>query len=35
MRNPTDDEIAGCLVAIISDGVNRSLGCLRQRGPWT
>jgi hypothetical protein len=28
MRTPTDDEIAGCLIAIISDGFNRSLGAL-------
>ena len=32
MRNPTDDEIAGRLVAIISDGVNRSLGALEAAG---
>lgn len=28
MRNPTDDEIAGRLIEIISDGFNRSLGAL-------
>jgi hypothetical protein len=32
MRNPTDDEIAGRLVAIISDGFNRSLGALEAAG---
>jgi hypothetical protein len=28
MRNATDDEIAGRLVAILCDGFNRSLGAL-------
>ena len=32
MRNPTDEEIAGRLVAIISDGFNRSLGALASAG---
>jgi hypothetical protein len=32
MRNPTGDEIAGRLVAIISDGFNRSLGALERAG---
>ena len=32
MRNPTDEEIAGRLVAIISDGFNRSLGALDRAG---
>jgi hypothetical protein len=32
MRIPTDDEIAGGLVGIISDGFNRSLGALEAAG---
>ena len=32
MRDPTDDEIAGLLVGIISDGFNRSLGALVAAG---
>ena len=32
MKNPTDQEIAGLLVNIISDGFNRSLGALEQAG---
>jgi hypothetical protein len=32
MRNPTGDEIVGRLVAIISDGFNRSLGALERAG---
>lgn len=32
MRNPTDDEIAGRLIGIISDGFNRSLGALEAAG---
>lgn len=32
MRNPTDEEIAARLVAILSDGFNRSLGALVQAG---
>ena len=32
MKNPTDQEIAGRLVNIISDGFNRSLGALEQAG---
>ena len=32
MRNPTDDEIAGRLIAIISDGFNRSMGALERAG---
>jgi hypothetical protein len=28
MRSPTDDQIAGLLIGIISDGFNRSLGAL-------
>lgn len=32
MRDPTDEEITGQLIAIISDGFNRSLGSLRQIG---
>ena len=32
MNNPTDEEIAGRLVAIISDGFNRSIGALVQAG---
>lgn len=32
MRNPTDEEIANCLVGIISDGFNRSLGVLEDAG---
>jgi hypothetical protein len=32
MRNPTDDEIAGRLIGIISDGFNRSLGALVDAG---
>ncbi|MES2569327.1 MAG: hypothetical protein V4710_04650 [Verrucomicrobiota bacterium] len=32
MKNPTDQEIAGRLVAIISDGFNRSLNALEKAG---
>lgn len=32
MKNPTDQEIAGRLVGIISDGFNRSLGALARAG---
>jgi hypothetical protein len=32
MRNPTDEEIAGLLIGIISDGFNRSLGALKRAG---
>jgi hypothetical protein len=32
MKNPTDKEITGQLVNIISDGFNRSLGALEQAG---
>lgn len=32
MKTPTDQEIAGRLVNIISDGFNRSLGALEQAG---
>ena len=32
MQNPTDDELAGRLINIISDGFNRSLGALREAG---
>jgi hypothetical protein len=32
MKNPTDHEIAALLVAIISDGFNRSLGALEEAG---
>jgi hypothetical protein len=32
MRIPTDDEIAGRLIGIISDGFNRSLGALEAAG---
>lgn len=32
MKNPTDQEIAGRLVNIISDGFNRSLGALAKAG---
>ena len=32
MRRPTDDEIAGRLVGIISDGFNRSLRALEAAG---
>jgi hypothetical protein len=32
MNTPTDDEIAGCLVGIIADGFNRSLGALTEAG---
>jgi hypothetical protein len=32
IRNPTDDEIAGSLIGIISDGFNRSLGALELAG---
>jgi hypothetical protein len=32
MRNATDDQIAGLLVRIISDGFNRSLGALEAAG---
>jgi hypothetical protein len=32
MRNPTDDEIIGRLVWIITDGFNRSLGALEAAG---
>jgi hypothetical protein len=32
MRNPTDDEISGRLIGIISDGFNRSLGALEAAG---
>jgi hypothetical protein len=32
MRNPTDDQIAGLLIGIISDGFNRSLGALEAAG---
>jgi hypothetical protein len=30
MRNPTDDEFMGRLIALISDGFNRSLGALER-----
>jgi hypothetical protein len=32
MRDPTDDQIAGLLIGIISDGFNRSLGALEAAG---
>jgi hypothetical protein len=32
MQNPTDDQIAGLLIGIISDGFNRSLGALEAAG---
>lgn len=32
MKHPTDQEIAGQLVNIISDGFNRSLGALEEAG---
>jgi hypothetical protein len=32
MNVPTDEEIAACLVGIIADGFNRSLGALSQAG---
>ena len=32
MRNATDDQIAGLLIGIISDGFNRSLGALEAAG---
>ena len=32
MRNPTDEQIAGLLIGIISDGFNRSLGALEAAG---
>jgi hypothetical protein len=32
MRNPTDDEIVGPLIGIISDGFNRSLRSLEAAG---
>ena len=32
MLNPTDEEIAGKLIDIISDGLNRSLSALRRAG---
>ncbi len=32
MSNPTDDEIRGLLIGIISDGFNRSLGALEAAG---
>jgi hypothetical protein len=32
MKNPTDEEINARLVAIISDGFNRSIGALVQAG---
>lgn len=32
MGKPTDDEIAGRLIGIISDGFNRSLGALAAAG---
>ena len=32
MKNPTDQEIVGRLVNIISDGFNRSLGALEKAG---
>ena len=32
MNTPTDEEVAGRLVAIISDGFNRSIGALVQVG---
>jgi hypothetical protein len=32
MRKPTDEEIAGRLIGIISDGFNRSLGVLVAAG---
>jgi hypothetical protein len=32
VRNPTDDQIAGLLIGIISDGFNRSLGALEAAG---
>jgi hypothetical protein len=32
IRNPKDDQIAGLLIAIISDGFNRSLGALEAAG---
>lgn len=32
MEHPTDEAIRGQLVAIISDGFNRSLGALEQAG---
>ncbi len=32
MKNPTDQEIAGRLVNVISDGFNRSLGALARAG---
>jgi len=32
MNTPSDEEIAGRLVAIISDGFNRSLVALEQTG---
>ncbi len=32
MRDPTDDQIVGLLIGIISDGFNRSLGALEAAG---
>jgi hypothetical protein len=32
MPNPTDDQITGLLIGIISDGFNRSLGALEAAG---
>ena len=32
MPNPTDDQITGFLIGIISDGFNRSLGALEAAG---
>jgi hypothetical protein len=32
MHIPTDDQIAGLLIPIISDGLNRSLGALEAAG---
>jgi hypothetical protein len=32
MRDPTDDQVEGLLIGIISDGFNRSLGALEAAG---